>query len=62
MKELIKDIYCCCVGIVEKTEYTEKDNDCIALTFGCSKKNMKIKINFANNGLAEITHNVLLIV
>ena len=38
MKELIKDIYCCCVEIVEKTEYTEKENHCIALTFGCSKK------------------------
>ena len=44
MKELIKDIYCCSVGIVEKTEYTEKENHCIALTFGCSKKNMKMDL------------------
>ena len=61
MKELIKDIYCCCVEIVEKTEYTEKENHYIALTFGCSKKNKKMDINLANIGLAEITLNILLI-
>ena len=54
MKELIKDIYCCCIEQKKKITALRK----LLVVW---RKHMKIKINCANNGLVEIKRNLFFI-